>query len=65
MVNEVVMEIAERTPQGGPISPLLDDILLDDLDKLPVFGVLQLPSYSPITAMEIYVVVPPISTTGY
>ncbi len=33
MVNGVVMETAEGTPQGGPISPLLANILLDDLDK--------------------------------
>jgi group II intron reverse transcriptase/maturase len=33
MVNGVVIETAEGTPQGGPISPLLANILLDDLDK--------------------------------
>nr|WP_062286090.1 group II intron reverse transcriptase/maturase [Moorella mulderi] len=33
MVNGVVMETVEGTPQGGPISPLLANILLDDLDK--------------------------------
>ncbi len=33
MINGVVMETAEGTPQGGPISPLLANILLDDLDK--------------------------------
>jgi group II intron reverse transcriptase/maturase len=33
MVNGVVMETAEGTPQGGPLSPLLANILLDDLDK--------------------------------
>ncbi|MCS5696066.1 reverse transcriptase domain-containing protein [Desulfofundulus thermocisternus] len=27
------METAEGTPQGGPLSPLLANILLDDLDK--------------------------------
>lgn len=32
MVNGVVMESAEGTPQGGPLSPLLSNIMLDDLD---------------------------------
>ena len=32
-VNGVVLETGEGTPQGGPLSPLLADILLDDLDK--------------------------------
>lgn len=33
MSNGVVMETAEGTPQGGPLSPLLANILLDDLDR--------------------------------
>jgi len=33
MINGVVMETTEGTPQGGPISPLLANILLDELDK--------------------------------
>jgi RNA-directed DNA polymerase len=33
MVNGVVLETEEGTPQGGPLSPLLSNILLDDLDK--------------------------------
>jgi group II intron reverse transcriptase/maturase len=33
MVNGVVMETEEGTPQGGPLSPLLSNIMLDDLDK--------------------------------
>jgi RNA-directed DNA polymerase len=33
MVNGVVVEIREGTPQGGPLSPLLANIMLDDLDK--------------------------------
>jgi RNA-directed DNA polymerase len=32
MVNGVVQERWEGTPQGGPLSPLLSNILLDDLD---------------------------------
>lgn len=32
MVNGVVMESEEGTPQGGPLSPLLSNIQLDDLD---------------------------------
>jgi len=33
MVEGVVMATEEGTPQGGPLSPLLANILLDDLDK--------------------------------
>lgn len=33
MVNGVVMEMAEGTLQGGPLSPFLANFLLDDLDK--------------------------------
>jgi RNA-directed DNA polymerase len=33
MVNGVVVATEEGTPQGGPLSPLLANILLDDLDK--------------------------------
>jgi group II intron reverse transcriptase/maturase len=33
LVNGIVLETEEGTPQGGPLSPLLANILLDDLDK--------------------------------
>jgi group II intron reverse transcriptase/maturase len=33
MLNGVVMERHEGTPQGGPLSPLLANVLLDDVDK--------------------------------
>lgn len=33
MVNGVVQDRYEGTPQGGPLSPLLSNILLDELDK--------------------------------
>jgi group II intron reverse transcriptase/maturase len=33
MLNGVVVEREEGTPQGGPLSPLLANVLLDDLDK--------------------------------
>jgi group II intron reverse transcriptase/maturase len=32
LVNGVVLEAGEGTPQGGPLSPLLANIMLDDLD---------------------------------
>jgi group II intron reverse transcriptase/maturase len=33
MINGVVMETEEGTPQGGPLSPLLSNIMLNDLDR--------------------------------
>jgi group II intron reverse transcriptase/maturase len=33
MINGIKMETEEGTPQGGPLSPLLSNIMLDDLDK--------------------------------
>lgn len=33
MVNGVVMETEEGTPQGGPLSPLLSNIMLTDVDR--------------------------------
>ncbi len=33
MVNGVVVESEGRCPQGGPLSPLLSNIMLDELDK--------------------------------
>jgi len=33
MVNGVVMETEEGTPQGGPLSPLLSNIMLTDMDR--------------------------------
>jgi len=33
LLNGVVLDRSEGTPQGGPLSPLLANILLDDLDK--------------------------------
>ena len=38
MVNGVVMETEEGTPQGGPLSPLLANIMLDDLPALAVWA---------------------------
>lgn len=34
MVNGVVIDQADGTPQGGPLSPLLANVLLDEIDKL-------------------------------
>lgn len=33
MINGVVVKTEDGTPQGGPLSPLLSNILLDELDK--------------------------------
>jgi retron-type reverse transcriptase len=33
MAKGVVMERQEGTPQGGPLSPLLANVLLDEVDK--------------------------------
>ncbi len=33
MVNGVVTETERGTPQGGPLSPLLSNIVLDELDR--------------------------------
>jgi retron-type reverse transcriptase len=33
MADGVVMERLEGTPQGGPLSPLLANLLLDEVDK--------------------------------
>ncbi|MGM0651667.1 MAG: reverse transcriptase domain-containing protein [Bacillota bacterium] len=33
MINGVVVEVEEGCPQGGPLSPLLKNIMLDELDK--------------------------------
>lgn len=34
MLNGVVVDRDEGTPQGGPLSPLLANVLLDEIDKL-------------------------------
>jgi len=34
MVDGVKVQSAEGTPQGSPLSPLLANIMLDDLDHL-------------------------------
>jgi group II intron reverse transcriptase/maturase len=34
MVNGVVIEREDGTPQGGPLSPLLANVMLDDIDQI-------------------------------
>jgi RNA-directed DNA polymerase len=34
MVNGVVLEREDGTPQGGPLSPLLANVMLDDIDQI-------------------------------
>ena len=34
MVNGVVVDREDGTPQGGPLSPLLGNVLLDEIDKI-------------------------------
>ena len=33
LVNGVVIERHEGTPQGGPLSPLMANVLLDEIDR--------------------------------
>lgn len=34
MINEIVVTSEEGTPQSDPLSPLLSNIMLDELDKV-------------------------------
>jgi retron-type reverse transcriptase len=52
----VVLERYQGTPQGGPLSPLLANVLLDEVDKeLEKHGVIALRA-TPTTATSMFAV---------
>ena len=58
MEDGLVSPVDEGTPQGGPLSPLLGNLVLDDLDKELTRGV-SASAATPTTATSMFAVAAP------
>ena len=62
MADGLVSPVDEGTPQGGPLSPLLSNLVLDDLDKELTRRGLRF--CTPTTATSMFAVAVPGSGSG-